>query len=130
MAGSIMVKHLTSEEIARINQLGESLATGIREVFARKGIKAQVTGFGSVQNLHFTSDPVVDFKTAQMNRKQLMHLVHLCLMERGIFIPARGLFALSTRITDKEVDSVAKAMDDIMGELKPVIENTWPELVG
>lgn len=129
-AGRIMLEDLTAEEIARINRLGESLAAGIRDVFAKLNVRAQVTGIGSLQNLHFTPEPVVDFKTAQTGRKELMHLVHLGLLERGILLPARGLFALSTQMTEKEIDVAIKAMDDVMTELNPIIEQAWPELMG
>jgi glutamate-1-semialdehyde 2,1-aminomutase len=128
-AGRVMLERLNPEAIARINQLGQSLASGIRSVFAQLGIKAQVSGIGSLQNLHFTSEPLVDFKTSQTGRKQLMHLVHLGLLKRGIFLPARGLFNISTPMTEKEIDVAVKAMDSVMTELKPLIEQAWPELV-
>jgi len=129
-AGRIMLEHLTEKEIERINRLGESLAAGIKSIFSNLKIKSQVTGLGSLLNLHFTQESVVDFKTAQTGRKELMHLVHLGLLERGIFIPARGLFALSTQIGEKEIDVAIKAMEDVMTELKPIIEEAWPELIG
>jgi glutamate-1-semialdehyde 2,1-aminomutase len=128
-AGRIMIDDLTTEQIRRINQLGESLAIGIRNVFKKLGIKSQISGIGSLQNLHFTSEPVVDFKTAQSSRKELMHLVHMALLERGIFLPARGLFVLSTPMTQKEIDFAIEAMDDCMTDLKPTIQKVWPELI-
>lgn len=130
IAGRITLEDLTVDEITRINQLGELLAGGIRNVFTKLNLKAQVTGIGSLQNLHFTLEPVVDFKTAQTSQKELMHLVHLGLLERGIFLPARGLFAVSTPMTNKEIDTAIKAMNDVMTELKPVIKQAWPELMG
>lgn len=127
-AGKIMLEHLSAEKIARINRLGERLGVGIRNVFARLNIKAQVTGIGSLQNLHFTPEPVVDFQTAQTGRNQLMHLVHLGLLKRGIFLPARGLFNISTPMTEKDIDTAVVAMDDVMTEMKPLIEKVWPDL--
>lgn len=129
-AGRIMLEDLTPEHVAHINQLGESLAAGVRKVFKTLKIKAQITGFGSLQNLHFTPEPVVDFKTAQTSQKELMHLVHMGLLEKGILLPARGLFVISTPMTQKEVDVAIQAMDDIMTDLKPTIEKAWPEWVG
>lgn len=129
-AGKIMLENLTIEEIARINELGKSLATGIRNVFIKLKLKAQVTGIGSLQKLHFTPEPVVDFKTAQTNRKELLHLVHLGLLERGVLLPRSGLFALSTPMTEREIDIAIRAMDDVMTELKPIIEQAWPEFMG
>lgn len=128
-AGKIMLEDLTIEEIARINQLGKNLAMGIQDIFTELGIKAQVMGIGSLRSLHFTPEPVVDFKTAQSGRKELMHLVHLALLERGIYLPSRGLFALSTQMTEREISAAIRAMEDIMTQLKPIIERVWPELM-
>jgi glutamate-1-semialdehyde 2,1-aminomutase len=129
VAGRITLEDLTANKIARINQLGELLATGIRKIFAKLNIKAQITGMGSLQNLHFTPQPIVDFKTAQTSRKELMHLVHMGLLERGIFLPARGLFSVSTPMTNKEINIAIEAVNDVMAELKPVVEQAWPELM-
>jgi glutamate-1-semialdehyde 2,1-aminomutase len=128
-AGKVALESLTAEEIARINRLGESLAQGIRNVSTELKIKAQVTGIGSLQNVHFTPEQVVDFRTAQTSEKELMHLVHLGLLERGIFLPARGLFCISTPMTDKEIDLAIDAMGQVMQELKPIMKQAWPELL-
>jgi glutamate-1-semialdehyde 2,1-aminomutase len=128
-AGKIMLEHLSAESIARINRLGERLAAGIQDVFDRLKIKAQVTGIGSLQNLHFTSEPVVDFRTAQTGQTQLMHLVHLGLLKRGIFLPARGLFNISTPMTETDIDTAVGAIDEVMAELRPLMEQVWPDLI-
>lgn len=130
-AGVATLEQLTAEEIARINGLGESLARGIREVFAKLNIKGQVTGRGSLQNLHFCPIPVMDGKTAKKAANQdILHLLHLALMERGIFMAARGMFAISTPITEKEINLTTRAVEDALSELRPDIEQIWPELIG
>ena len=67
--------------------------------------------------------PVVDGKTAKGANKDLLHLLHLALMERG-------LFNISTPMTEKEIDLAVKAVDDALSELARPIEQIWPELVG
>jgi len=37
---------------------------------------------------------------------------------------------MSTPMTPQEVDTAVKAVDDLMTELKPTIEEIWPELIG
>ena len=130
-AGVATLEQFTAKEIARINILGNSLANGIRSVLARLNIKGQVTGRGSLQNLHFCQVPVVDGKTAkQIVNQDIMQLLHLALMERGIFMARRGLFAVSTPMIGKEVTLAIKAVEDALTELRPHIEEIWPELVG
>ena len=129
-AGVATLEQLTSEEIARINKLGESLATGISQVFTKLNIKGQMTGWGSLQNLHFSPVPVVDGKTAHKANKDTSHLLHLALMERGIFSSEGGLFNTSTPMTDREIDIAIKAVDDSLNEMLPYIKQIWPELIG
>ncbi|HEX78267.1 MAG TPA: aspartate aminotransferase family protein [Dehalococcoidia bacterium] len=129
-AGVATLEQLTAEEIERINGLGQSFAEGVRAIFARLNIKGQVTGIGSLQNIHFSDKPVVDGKSAQEANKDLLHLFYLAMLERGIFSAARGLYAMSTPMTQKEVDTAVRAVEDVITELKPVIEDIWPELVG
>ncbi len=130
-AGVATLEQFTAEEIARINGLGESLAQGMRKIFTKLNIKGQVTGKGSLQNLHFSPVPVTDGKTSQQaNDAALLHLLHLAVMERGIFMPGRGLFVVSTPMTEKEIDLAISAVDDVLSELRPHIEQIWPEFIG
>jgi glutamate-1-semialdehyde aminotransferase len=89
-----------------------------------------VTGIGSLQNVHFSDKPVVDGKSARETNKDLLHLFYLVMLERGIFTPARGLYVMSIPMTQQEIDAAVKAVDDVMTELKPTIEDIWPELIG
>ena len=129
-AGVASLEQLTSQEIARINKLGQKLTDGIRSIFARQNIKGQVTGLGSVRHINFGQVPVVDYKTSQETNKDLLLLLHLALQERGIYLPEGSHLAVSTPMTEKEIDTAVKAVDDAMTELKSSIEQIWPELVG
>jgi glutamate-1-semialdehyde 2,1-aminomutase len=129
-AGVASLEQLTSQEIGRINRFGQKLADGIRVVFSRLNIKGQVTGLGSVRHMHFGQVPVVDYKTSQETNKDLLLLLHLALQERGIYLPEGSHLAVSTTMTEKEIDTAVKAVDDAMTGLKPYIEQIWPELVG
>jgi len=129
-AGIATLEQVTPEAIAKINKLGESLATGIRQVFTKLNIKGQVTGTGSLQNVHFSPVPVVDGKTSAEANKDILHLFHLALMGKGIFSVSRGLFAISIPMTEKEIDTAVKAVEATLSDLLPSIEQLWPELIG
>jgi glutamate-1-semialdehyde aminotransferase len=116
--------------VGYINKLGESFAEGVRAIFKRLNIKGQVTGMGSLQNVHFHDQPVINGKTAREANKDLLHLYYLAMLERGCFSAARGLYVMSTPMTQKEIDTALKAVDDVMTELKPTVEELWPELIG
>ncbi|MFQ5997081.1 MAG: aspartate aminotransferase family protein [Dehalococcoidales bacterium] len=129
-AGVATMEQLNAEVIDRINKLGESFADGVRTIFKRLNIKGQVTGMGSLQNIHFSDQPVVNGKSAREANKDLQHLFYLAMQERGMFSAARGLYVMSTPMTPKEIDAAVKAVDDVVTELKPTIEDLWPELIG
>ena len=129
-AGVATIEQLNAELINKINKLGESFAEGVRAIFKKLNIKGQVTGMGSLQNIHFSDQPVVNGKSAREANKDLLHLFYLAMQERGMFSAARGLYVMSTPMTPKEIDAAVKAVDDVVTELKPTIEDLWPELIG
>lgn len=130
-AGVAMMKQIDAELIARLNALGDTLRAGVREVFQREGIKGQITGVGSLSNIHFGPVPVVDGYTARdTTNKDILHLFHLSLINRGILTPERGMFCMSAPMTEREVNKAIEAVDDTARELKPFIEQVWPELMG
>jgi len=129
-AGVATMEQLNAELINKINKLGESFAEGVRAIFKKLNIKGQVTGMGSLQNIHFSDQPVVNGKSAREANKDLLHLFYLAMQERGMFSAARGLYVMSTPMTPKEIDAAVKAVDDVVTELKPTIEDLWPELIG
>lgn len=130
-AGVAQLKQITPELIAGLNGLGEKLAEGIRNVFRNVGIKGQVTGLGSLRNIHFGPVPVVDGYTArQTTNKEVLHLLHLSLLNRGIMTPDRAMFCMSAPMTEAEVNKAVDAVGDAVRELKPYIERIWPDLMG
>lgn len=129
-AGLATLEQFTADEIGRINGLGETLAAGIRSVFEKMGIKGQVSGYGSVQCLHFSTEPVVDGRTAKAANKEILLLIQSAMLEREIFIPVKGQFSISTPMSDTEITTALNAFEDCLIELLPYIEAIWPELVG
>ena len=129
-AGVATLEQLDSDVIEGINRLGESFATGVRAIFRRLKVKGQVTGIGSLQNIHFSDKPVVDGRSAREANKDLLHLFYLAMLERGIFSASRGMYVMSTPMTQMEIGAAVEAVGDVMVELRPTIEELWPELIG
>ncbi|MCK5212487.1 MAG: aspartate aminotransferase family protein [Dehalococcoidia bacterium] len=130
-AGVAQMEQITPELIARINSLGETLAEGMRQAFRKAEIKGQVTGMGSLCNVHFGPVPVVDGHTSRnTTNKQLLHLFHLSLINRGILTPDRAMFCISSPMSELEVETAIAAVENIALELKPYVKQIWPELIG
>jgi len=130
-AGVAMLKQMTPELIARINTLGDSLRLGLQQAFRDAGIKGQVTGMGSLCNVHFGTVPVVDGYTArETTNKEALHLFHLSLINRGILTPERAMFCVSAPMNERDITTAIDAVADAARELKPYIGDIWPELLG
>ena len=130
-AGIANLKEMTSDTLDKINSLGWSMREKLQGVLDDLKIKIQLKGYGSLQQLHFTSEPVLDAQTAFFTQdRDLLRLFHLSLMNKGIFIPNRGFFAISTPMTEAETDKAVEATTETLSELKPLMEQIAPQLVG
>ena len=98
-------------------------------IFEKLGIRGLVTGYGSVRCLHFSTVPVVDGKTAKAANKEILPLIQFAMLERGIFIPVKGQFAVSTPMGPNEITTTLAALEDVFVELRPHIEKIWPDLI-
>ena len=59
-----------------------------------------------------------------------MSLLHLELLERGINVPPRGgELAISSPMTEKEINVFTAAVEESLFQIKPFIEETAPELL-
>lgn len=119
VAGVAALELLTREEIARINQLGERLRSGLRRALAAAGNDGQVTGAGSMARVHFTSEEIIDYRAAQRAAKEMLHPVHLELLNNGIFVAPRCEWAVSTPMGEQEIDSAVKAFSTTLSKINP-----------
>jgi len=120
---------LTVSEIDRINRLGKKLRTGLRKVLDKLQITAQVTGAGSLVQIHFTDREVNDWRSAATARTDLRAIFHLLLLEKGIFSATRAFFNISTPMGTAEIDKLIDAAQSSLTQMRPYIENTSPELI-
>jgi glutamate-1-semialdehyde 2,1-aminomutase len=124
------LKELTADAIEKINSLGWSLRDKLQGVLDDLKIKAQIKGYGSLQQLHFTPEPIHHAETAFFTQdRDILRLFHLSLMNKGIFIPNRGFFSISTPMTEAETDRAVEATAETLTELKPLIEQIAPQLI-
>jgi glutamate-1-semialdehyde 2,1-aminomutase len=128
-AGRATLTELTVAEIDRINRLGKKLRTGLRTVLEKLQITAQITGAGSLAQIHFTDRQVNDWRCAATAKTDLRALFHLLLMDKGIFTATRVFFNISTPMGTTEVDKLVDAAHCCLVEMRPYIENTAPDLI-
>ena len=128
-AGLATLTELTVAEIERINRLGKNLRTGLRTVLDELRITAQVTGAGSLAQIHFTDREVKDLRSAATAKTDLRAIFHLLLLDKGIFAATRTFFNISTPMGAVEVDKLIDAAQSSLIEMKPYIQKTSPDLI-
>ncbi len=130
VAGLATLKELTVSEIERINKLGNKLRANFNDVLKEVGIKAQLTGMGSLTQIHFINSEVKDWRgSTPVERLDIRSILHLLLLDKGIFVPPRGMFIISTPMGEKEVNEATAAFKKCLLEMKTHIEKVAPELV-
>jgi glutamate-1-semialdehyde 2,1-aminomutase len=116
------MKLLTVEATERLNQLGERARESLREAFRLADVDGQVTGEGSLILMHFSSEPLGDYRAtwrAHTERRAEM-LVDLFrrLLNCGILFSTWGLGCLSTPMGQAEIDHLADAVLASLREMK------------
>jgi glutamate-1-semialdehyde 2,1-aminomutase len=104
----------TPEAATRHTARGDALRERLAETFRSTGAPFQVTGVGSLMNIHATTAPirgVDDLATVDSRIKQLLFLD---LLEAGYYIAARGYLALSLAVTDEQLDGLVDAVEAIV----------------
>lgn len=111
VAGLETLHRLTPEVYDRLNAMGDDLRQRLRDLFTRKGIAAQVTGLGSLLNLHFTEAAVTDFRTMRRGDAGRLRQVFFGLLNGGIFLAPRGMACLSTPMGEEEIAAFVRATE-------------------
>jgi glutamate-1-semialdehyde 2,1-aminomutase len=131
-AGVASVKALTPQAIEHINQLGAVLRRGMDEAFAEAGIRGYATGEGSLAYVHWTAARITsaaDVVRWKQRAAELPRLLHMELLNQGVFAANRGLFNLSTPMTDKEINQALAAFCAALFRLKPYVADHAPHLL-
>jgi glutamate-1-semialdehyde 2,1-aminomutase len=130
--GIACVRALTAEAIAHINSLGDEMRIGIDEAFAEAGIHGRATGEGSLLYVHWTPIPIesaADVIRWKQRAAELPRLLHLQLLNLGVFTANRGLINLSTPMSRSDVTTTLTAFRETLFTLKPYVQEMAPHLI-
>lgn len=118
-AGAVSVRELTAERIANMDSLAGELKSGLERAAAKTGLPLSINRFGSVLNLYFS--PVAPESAILREDDEMMARFHLAALNRKLFIPSRGMIALSTVMTQNTIEEALEragaAFEDVAREL-------------
>lgn len=94
----------------------------LNDAAAKNNVPIQVNRFGSMINPFFTSEKVVDFKTAQKSDTEKFKTFFWAMIDNGVFIPPSQFEAwfLSTALNKKDLKKIKEA---IFKAIKAVADN-------
>jgi glutamate-1-semialdehyde 2,1-aminomutase len=124
-AGSIAMQHFDAEAVDRLNRLGRLTRSKIEEAIAVAGVPASVTGAGSLFRIHMRSEPPRDYRSGfpTPEEKTALKLFIDGLYDEGIVLIHTGAVALSTPMTEVEIDRLAEAvLTSLRGVKAPLLD--------
>ncbi|MDE0286527.1 MAG: aminotransferase class III-fold pyridoxal phosphate-dependent enzyme [Gammaproteobacteria bacterium] len=101
----------------RLNQVGTSIRSGLRDVVDDVGIPAQVVGIGPVYNVFFTDQPIVNHRQIMSSRMDLSRDLLLQLArERVLISSSKGWLSTVHDEADvaRAVDAYRKCLTDMV----------------
>lgn len=107
---------ITPEIQSHIDGLAESLRKRANDLFRRLAVKAQMVGVGSLFNIHFTSEPITDYRCVARGDREAMRTLALALMNRGIVVASRGMGCTSSVMTSADQDEFLAALEAALVE--------------
>src|SRR2546430_6865639 len=117
-AGLAAMNELTPDVYEDLNRKGARVCEQLTEVFASHGVAVQVNGAGSLFALHFTDQPVVDYRSMAAADKKRARDLFLGLVNHGVLMAPRAMGALSTPMGEDEIQEFVDAVDDVVAEQK------------
>lgn len=114
VAGLTTMKLFDEAAVARLNALTERTIQGLEAAIARTGVKACVTGGGSMFRVHFKEHAPRNYRetyaSAEENRLVNLQLDHM--FQAGFMMINTCAGTLSTPMGETEVDAFVSAMED------------------
>jgi len=88
-AGYAMLKELdTNQDIFnRLDEKTKCLEEGFRRILKKKNIPFQINRLGSMFSLHFTKEPVIDFKSSAKGNNNFFNRYFHGMLDEGIYLP-------------------------------------------
>ena len=120
MAGGVaaLSELLTADVLDALFGRGEDLRAEVARILERCTLPLSVTGMGSMFTIHAVAGPVRSPADLAGTDAVLKELLFHHLVDRGIFLAARGFVAMSLAITDANCDQFVDALTDSVAAIE------------
>ena len=113
-AGLATMELLTPEALERLENLGERARLRVREALRGAGVPGQVTGAGSLLRIHCTDRNFINYRQffPSPREAQRVEWLMVYLLNNGFLLTRMGTAALSTVMTEAEIDRFGEVLFD------------------
>jgi glutamate-1-semialdehyde 2,1-aminomutase len=117
-AGFAAMKLLTPEAFDHLASLGARLVEGIAGVIGATGADMQLVGHASLHRFHMHRRELVDYRSSHPTAEEAVRMTDLTrrLFAKGFIVSSNGSLALSTAMTEADIDSFVAAVGDAIAE--------------
>lgn len=112
-AGYTALEKYDKKEITKLNKKGEYIYKKLNKVIEKENLKIKITQVGSFLNIHFVEEEVINNEIAMKSNQDALSLLHIALINKGIYSTPRGLIVLSTAMTKKDIEFIVKTYTKI-----------------
>lgn len=118
-AGLKAMQLMDDKAFAQLNRHGDLLRNSVNDAFSTTGIEGQATGVGSLLKIHFHKRPITDYRSAYPTAQQQKLMMRLMtkLINNGVMTAGYGLIALSTPMSDQDIEQIGASFKRGLGEL-------------
>lgn len=113
-------KVYTPEAAERLNADGNALRERLNSILAKRGMPAQVTGYGSMMMLHLTDQPLTGPHDRARVPAEARALFHVGMLNRLAYVSRSNMMTLSLPMGAKEHEALVTAFEDWLDEYAPL----------
>ncbi len=113
-AGIATLKELTLDAYRELDEKGEYVRDGLRNLISELEAPVGVTGISSLFSLQFTTTPVTDYRSYATNDKELAQTVFMGLLNEGFVVANRCGGNVSTAHEHGELDAFVGAVGRVL----------------
>ena len=117
-AGCVVLGEIFTSDVAVAHTArGDEFRKALQAVAAKSGAPVCVTGFGSMMSIHALATPPHNADDMLKRDAQMQELLFFGLLERGVYIAARGMVNLGLPHTDDQLAQFLDAFAETLASL-------------
>lgn len=109
-----LTEAFTPEIAIGLHEKGETLRARLNALFLERGVSLHASGMGSLLNLHPVPGPVASVAALADADDRVREILFLDLLQRGFYLARRGFIALTTVVSDDDIDNFVAALDEVI----------------